>query len=55
MSFFSNLLGLDIGIDLGTTNIVVYVKGKGKGKGIALNEPSMVALRKNLVEAGRKL
>ena len=30
----------DIGIDLGTTNILIYVKGKG----IVLNEPSVVAI-----------
>ena len=32
----------DIGIDLGTANILVYVKGKG----IVLNEPSVVAVEK---------
>jgi rod shape-determining protein MreB len=31
----------DIGIDLGTANTLVYVKGKG----IVLNEPSVVALQ----------
>ena len=36
--FFSN----DIGIDLGTANTAVYVKGKG----IVLTEPSVVAIRK---------
>ena len=29
----------DIGIDLGTTNIVVYVKGKG----IIIKEPAVIA------------
>ncbi len=33
----------DIGIDLGTANILVYVKGKG----IVLNEPSVVAVSKH--------
>jgi rod shape-determining protein MreB len=33
----------DIGIDLGTASVLVYVKGKG----IVLNEPSVVALDKN--------
>lgn len=33
---------MDIGIDLGTANILVYVKGKG----IVLNEPSVVAIDK---------
>jgi len=40
---FSNLLGLlsaDMGIDLGTANTLVYVKGRG----IVLNEPSVVAI-----------
>ena len=37
----------DIGIDLGTANILVYVKGKG----IVLNEPSVVAVEK----AGNKI
>jgi len=42
---FSKLLGFfsnDMGIDLGTANTVVYVKGKG----IVLNEPSVVAIEK---------
>ena len=30
----------DIGIDLGTANVLIYVKGEG----IVLNEPSVVAL-----------
>lgn len=40
---FSNLLGFlsaDMGIDLGTANTLVYVKGRG----IVLNEPSVVAI-----------
>nr|HPH78708.1 rod shape-determining protein [bacterium] len=39
----SNFLGYfshDIGIDLGTANTLVYVKGKG----IIINEPSVVAI-----------
>ena len=35
--------GNDIGIDLGTASILVFVKGKG----IALCEPSVVAIDKN--------
>ena len=31
---------LDIGIELGTTNILIYIKGKG----IVLNEPSVVSI-----------
>ena len=41
---FNGLLGLfsnDIGIDLGTANTLVYVKGQG----IVLREPSVVAVR----------
>lgn len=33
----------DIGIDLGTTNILIYVKGKG----VVLNEPSVVSIDSN--------
>ncbi|PIZ56852.1 rod shape-determining protein [bacterium (Candidatus Torokbacteria) CG_4_10_14_0_2_um_filter_35_8] len=42
---FSRLFGAfsqDIGIDLGTANTLVYVKGKG----IIINEPSIVAINK---------
>ncbi|NLY42864.1 MAG: rod shape-determining protein [Clostridiaceae bacterium] len=35
--------GQDIGIDLGTATVLVYVKGKG----IVLNEPSVVAIDRN--------
>ena len=35
--------GTDIGIDLGTTSILVY----SKGKGIVLKEPSVVAYDKD--------
>lgn len=51
MGFFSKLFGTeapitisnDIGIDLGTANTLVYVKGQG----IVLREPSVVAIRKD--------
>lgn len=36
-------MSTDIGIDLGTANVLVYIKGKG----IVLNEPSVVAIDKN--------
>lgn len=39
---FLGLFSKDIGIDLGTTNTLVYVKGKG----IIINEPSVVAINK---------
>ena len=37
---FSSILSEDMGLDLGTANTLVYVKGKG----IILNEPSVVAI-----------
>ena len=37
------MFGKDIGIDLGTANILIYVKGEG----IVLNEPSVVAVESN--------
>src|SRR3972149_1793154 len=40
--FFLNVVGRDMGIDLGTAYTLVYVKGKG----IVLNEPSIVAIDK---------
>lgn len=40
--YFLGLFSLDIGIDLGTANTLVYVRGKG----IVINEPSFVALEK---------
>ena len=39
MGFFSK----DIGIDLGTASVLVYIKGKG----VVLREPSVVAMDKN--------
>ncbi|MDN3014661.1 rod-share determining protein MreBH [Paenibacillus sp. BSR1-1] len=47
----SNLSNFDIGIDLGTANILVY----SRHKGIALNEPSVVVVdttTKNIVAVG---
>ena len=44
-------LAKDIGIDLGTASVLVYIKGKG----VVLNEPSVVAIDKNtgrLLKAG---
>ncbi len=43
MAFFS---GKDIGIDLGTSNILVAIKGNG----IVLNEPSAIAIDKETAE-----
>ncbi|GAB4509924.1 MAG: rod shape-determining protein [Anaerolineae bacterium] len=39
LDYFFGLFSLDIGIDLGTANTLVYVRGKG----IVINEPSFVA------------
>ena len=39
---FLGLFSLDIGIDLGTANTLVYVRGKG----IVINEPSWVAIER---------
>ncbi|GJM82986.1 hypothetical protein HMSSN139_54820 [Paenibacillus sp. HMSSN-139] len=33
-------MGKDIGIDLGTANVLIHVKGKG----VVLDEPSVVAI-----------
>lgn len=37
------MFNTDIGIDLGTASVIVYIKGQG----IILNEPSVVAIEKN--------
>ncbi len=39
---FYNVLSSDVGIDLGTANTLVYLRGKG----IVINEPSVVAINK---------
>ena len=41
-----NFSGKDIGIDLGTANTLVILKGRG----IVLNEPSVVAIEKSTGE-----
>jgi rod shape-determining protein MreB len=40
---FLGLFSLDVGIDLGTANTLVYVRGKG----IVINEPSWVAIERD--------
>jgi rod shape-determining protein MreB len=50
---WKRVLRNDIGIDLGTANVLVYVKGKG----IIINEPSVVALNQKtgqIVALGRE-
>lgn len=47
------MLDMDIGIDLGTANVLVYVKGMG----VVINQPSVVAYEKNtkrLIAVGTK-
>lgn len=45
-NFFQKHFSKDLGIDLGTANSLVYVKGKG----IVLNEPSVVAIKRDTGE-----
>lgn len=40
---FLNFFSSDIGIDLGTANTLIYIKGRG----IVVNEPSIIALEEN--------
>jgi len=40
MGFLGNLVSCDIGIDLGTANLLIYVRGEG----IVVDEPSIVAI-----------
>ncbi len=40
---FKTMFGKDIGIDLGTANVLIYIRGKG----IVLDEPSVVAIDQN--------
>ena len=46
------MLGINIGIDLGTTSVITYQEGKG----IIMSEPSIVAYRKRtgrMIAVGR--
>ena len=43
MNFVYNMFSSDMGIDLGTANTLVYIKGEG----IVLAEPSVVAVEKS--------
>ncbi len=47
----SGLFGKDIGMDLGTANIVVYVKGKG----VVINEPAVIAYRRPTRRSSREI
>ena len=44
------MLAKDIGIDLGTANVLIYIKGKG----IVLNEPSVVVIETETKKDGGK-
>jgi actin-like ATPase involved in cell morphogenesis len=46
---YSRFLPVDMGIDLGTANTVIYVKEKG----IILSEPSVVAIKTDLSRGPR--
>jgi rod shape-determining protein MreB len=46
LNWLWGLFSLDIGIDLGTANTLIYVRGKG----IVINEPSWVAIEKRTRE-----
>ena len=53
MRFLTKFFSRDIGIDLGTANTLVFVKGKG----IVLREPSVVAIRRDtgaILEVGEE-
>lgn len=50
---FGNMFSTDIGMDLGTCNTLVYIKGKG----LVINEPSVVAIEKStkkVISVGRE-
>jgi len=51
MEWFYGLFSSDMAIDLGTSNTLIYVKGKG----IVINEPSVVAVQKDVRGAKRVL
>ena len=42
MGKFSDMFSLDLGIDLGTANTLIHVRGRG----IVLSEPSVVAVER---------
>jgi len=46
LNWFWGLFSLDIGIDLGTANTLIYIRGKG----IVINEPSWVTIEKRTRE-----
>ena len=51
MRFLSRFNSQDIAIDLGTANILIYVRGKG----IVLDEPSVVAIRQESGPDGKQV
>lgn len=51
LRFLSRLYSQDIAIDLGTSNVLIYVRGKG----IVLDEPSVIAIRQEPGPQGREV
>lgn len=51
LGLFRNYFTQDIAIDLGTANTLIYVRGKG----IVLDEPSVVAIRQEGGNSGKKV
>jgi rod shape-determining protein MreB len=51
LGFFRNYFSQDIAIDLGTANTLIYVRGKG----VVLDEPSVVAIRHEGGNSGKKV
>ena len=47
--FLASRVSKDLAIDLGTANTLIFVRGKG----IVLNEPSVLAVRKEIGELPR--
>ena len=51
---FKNILGYfstDLSIDLGTANTLIY----SRGAGVVLNEPSVVAIREDMMKGGKSV
>ena len=42
--FLRDIFSCDVAVDLGTANLLIYVRGKG----IVLNQPSVIAVRNNV-------
>jgi len=51
LRFLYRLISRDVAVDLGTSNVLIYVRGKG----IVLDEPSVVALRRVAGPQGKEV